>query len=68
VLRSGAALDRAIAPYVTRGLESVQPSVRELLRLGAYQLTALDRIPPHAAVSTSVSLARESPIAGPRHS
>jgi 16S rRNA (cytosine967-C5)-methyltransferase len=61
VLRSGAALDRAIAPYVARGLESVQPSVRELLRLGAYQLTALDRIPPHAAVSTSVSLARESP-------
>ena len=61
VLRSGAALDRAIAPYVSRGLESVQPSVRELLRLGAYQLTALDRIPPHAAVSTSVSLARESP-------
>jgi 16S rRNA (cytosine967-C5)-methyltransferase len=60
VLRSGAALDRAIAPYVVRGLESVQPSVRELLRLGAYQLTALDRIPPHAAVSTTVSLARES--------
>jgi 16S rRNA (cytosine967-C5)-methyltransferase len=60
VLRSGAALDRALAPYVTRGLDSVQPSVRELLRLGAYQLTALDRIPPHAAVSTAVSLARES--------
>jgi 16S rRNA (cytosine967-C5)-methyltransferase len=60
VLRSGAALDRAIAPYVTRGLDSVQPSVRELLRLGAYQLTALDRIPPHAAVNTTVSLARES--------
>ena len=60
-MRSAGVLDRAIAPYVTRGLESVDPSVRELLRLGAYQLTALDRIPPHAAVNTSVSLARESP-------
>lgn len=61
VLRSGAALDRALAPYVTRGLEQVDPSLRELLRLGAYQLTALDRIPPHAAVSTSVALAQDSP-------
>ena len=61
VLRAGAALDRALAPYVTRGLEQVDPSLRELLRLGAYQLTALDRIPPHAAVSTTVALAQASP-------
>jgi 16S rRNA (cytosine967-C5)-methyltransferase len=59
-MRSAGVLDLAIAPYVTRGLESVTPSIRELLRLGAYQLTALDRIPPHAAVNTSVALARES--------
>lgn len=60
VLRAGAALDRAIAPHVRRGLESVDPELRELLRIGAYQLTALDRVPPHAAVSTAVELARTS--------
>lgn len=60
-MRSAGVLDLAIAPHVSRGLESVDPSVRELLRMGAYQLTALDRVPPHAAVHTSVTLARESP-------
>ena len=30
-----------------------------VLRLGVYQLDELDRVPPHAAVSTSVDLARE---------
>lgn len=32
--------------------------LRDILRLGIYQLQRLDRIPPHAAVSTSVELAR----------
>ncbi len=58
-LRSAGALDTLIAPLVTGGLERVDPPIRELLRLGAYQLTGLDRVPPHAAVSTSVDLARE---------
>ncbi len=40
----------------------MSPPLRDLLRLGAYQLLELDRIPAHAAVSTSVDLARE--IAG----
>jgi 16S rRNA (cytosine967-C5)-methyltransferase len=38
----------------------VPPTLQNILRLGAYQLTALDRVPPHAAVSTSVALAREA--------
>jgi 16S rRNA (cytosine967-C5)-methyltransferase len=33
--------------------------VRNVLRLGAYQCLCLDRIPPHAAVHESVSLARK---------
>ncbi|HSR16011.1 MAG TPA: transcription antitermination factor NusB, partial [Gemmatimonadales bacterium] len=60
-MRSAGVLDLAIAPHVTRGYEKVEPALRELLRLGAYQLTGLDRIPAHAAVSTTVALARESP-------
>ncbi|MGH7519237.1 MAG: 16S rRNA (cytosine(967)-C(5))-methyltransferase RsmB [Gemmatimonadales bacterium] len=64
VLRRRTGLDRRLAPLVPRGLARVDPAVRDVLRLGAYQLTALDRVPPHAAVGTSVALAREA--AGPR--
>ena len=60
VLRSQSALDAAIAPLVPRGWKKVAPALREVLRLGAYQLTALDRVPDHAAVSTSVALGREA--------
>jgi 16S rRNA (cytosine967-C5)-methyltransferase len=49
---------------VTRGWAKVPPRLQDLLRLGAYQLVELDRVPPHAAVDTSVSLAREE--GGPR--
>lgn len=59
VLRHRLRLDTLLAPHVTRGLDSVQPVLRDVLRLGAYQLDALDRVPVHAAVDTSVSLARE---------
>lgn len=58
VLRRQSALDSRLGALVPRGWESVAPDVREVLRLGAFQLTALDRIPPHAAVDTSVSLAK----------
>jgi hypothetical protein len=44
---------------VPRGLGSVPPLIRGVLRLGVYQMDQLDRVPPHAAVSTSVDLARE---------
>ena len=36
------------------------PPTPGVLRLGAFQLTALDRVPAHAAVDTSVSLAKET--------
>lgn len=58
-LRAAGVLDTSIAPYVRDGWERVPARIRNILRLGAYQLTALDRIPPHAAVATTVSLARE---------
>lgn len=58
VLRRQSALDARLGPLVPRGWESVAPGLRDVLRLGAFQLTALDRVPAHAAVDTSVSLAR----------
>jgi 16S rRNA (cytosine967-C5)-methyltransferase len=54
VLRRQAALDR------TLDLSRADPRLHDILRLGTYQLTALARVPPYAAVSTSVALARET--------
>ena len=59
VLRHSGPLDQRLAPRVSGGWTTVAPPLKDILRLGAYQLTVLDRIPAHAAVSTSVSLARE---------
>jgi 16S rRNA (cytosine967-C5)-methyltransferase len=54
VLRRRAELDR------TLDLSRADPRLHDVLRLGAYQLRWLDRVPAHAAVSTSVELARET--------
>src|SRR3989442_14758176 len=40
-------------------LATADPRLHDVLRLGAYQLRALARVPAYAAVSTSVELARE---------
>jgi 16S rRNA (cytosine967-C5)-methyltransferase len=60
VLRRQDLLDARLAPLVTREWNQVPLRLKDLLRLGAYQLVALDRVPRHAAVDTSVSLAREA--------
>ena len=49
-------LDRALEPLADRPLGEASPRARALLRLGAYQLL-YTRIPAHAAVSETVSLA-----------
>lgn len=60
VLRERARLDLLLAPHALRGWDAVQPVLQDVLRLGAYQLAVLDRIPPHAAVSETVALARRA--------
>jgi 16S rRNA (cytosine967-C5)-methyltransferase len=65
VLRQRSALDLQLAPLVPRGWSSVAPELQDILRLGAYQLTGLDRVPSHAAVDTSVELAKENGGARP---
>jgi 16S rRNA (cytosine967-C5)-methyltransferase len=54
ILRRQAELDRALT------LAHVDPRLHDILRLGLYQLRCLARVPAHAAVSTSVELAREA--------
>jgi 16S rRNA (cytosine967-C5)-methyltransferase len=57
-LRRRGWLDHVLAGLSSRPLRTLAPGVREALRLGAYQLL-YTRVPPHAAVSESVELARE---------
>src|SRR5437879_4356029 len=54
VLRRQRDLDSALE------LDRADPRLHDVLRLGAYQLRWLTRVPSHAAVSTSVELARET--------
>jgi 16S rRNA (cytosine967-C5)-methyltransferase len=62
-LRGQGSYDAIIAVCSDRDLDRLDPPVREVLRLGAHQLLAT-RIAAHAAVATSVDLAKD--VAGPR--
>ena len=58
-LRWRARLDWVLGRFVVAGLDTLTPWILNDLRLGAYQILFLDRIPPHAAVDESVKLARK---------
>lgn len=58
VLRHRETIDFLIGTVLDRPLQAVDLEVRNLLRLGAYQLHYLDRIPTYAAVHETVRLAR----------
>lgn len=58
VLRNRCALDFVIDRCLDHPRGLTDPRMRNLLRLGLYQLSYLDRIPDHAAVSETVGLAK----------
>jgi len=60
VLRQRTSLDAQLARLVNRDWAHVAAELQDILRLGAYQITTLDRVPAHAAVDTSVELAKQS--------
>lgn len=57
-LRMQGLYDAVIDASVDRPGRSIDPAVRDILRLGAHQLLAM-RVPDHAAVSATVALARQ---------
>jgi len=57
-LRLRGRYDAVLAQCVDRPLERLDPPVLDVLRLGAHQVLGM-RVPPHAAVSQTVALARE---------
>ena len=59
VLQNRMLLDFYLSKLCATPLHKLEASIRNLLRLGAYQLLYLNRVPDHAAVSEAVSLARK---------
>jgi len=59
VLRYRSQLDFIIARFYHHTLEKAAPVMRNILRLGAYQILFFDKIPDWAAVNECVKLARK---------
>lgn len=52
-------LDYELARVSSRPLDEIEATVLAVLRMALYQVRILTRVPPHAAVDTAVTLARE---------
>jgi len=64
VCRQRPRLDLAVRACITRPWPQVQEAVRNVLRLGAFQILFLNRVPDRAAVDQSVELCRAIRLAG----
>lgn len=53
-------LDYELERVSSRALDTLAPEILAVLRMALFQLRILTRVPPHAAVDTAVTLARES--------
>ena len=62
-VQNGRYLDAALKGFVKTGLQGLHPAVREILRMSAYQILFLDRVPDSAAVNDAVSLCRQQKCA-----
>ena len=58
VMQNELLLNWYLSAYCTQKLDHLQPPLANILRIGAYQILFLDKVPDHAAVSESVELCR----------
>nr|WP_326184078.1 16S rRNA (cytosine(967)-C(5))-methyltransferase RsmB [uncultured Oscillibacter sp.] len=58
VMQNRMLLDFYIGAYCSQKPDHLQPPLLEILRIGAYQILFLDKVPDSAAVNTSVELAK----------
>jgi 16S rRNA (cytosine967-C5)-methyltransferase len=58
VLRQRRALDLEIQGVLGKRWSTTKPEIRDLLRIGTYQLRHLTRVPPYAAVQSTVEAAK----------
>ena len=64
VTRRRGTLDWTLGQLLKDPLDKLTPAIRNILRLGAYQLLFLTKVPPSAAVNESVKLAHRYGHAG----
>ena len=57
-VQNGRYLDAILGEFVRSGLQKLHPTVREILRMSAFQILFLDRVPDSAAVNDAVMLCR----------
>ncbi len=60
VLQEQMRIDFYLRAYCSQRLEHLQPPLLDILRIGAYQILSLDKVPDRAAVNESVELAKHS--------
>lgn len=58
VLQNRALLDFYLDAFCSQSFDSLEPFIRDVLRLGAYQILYMDRVPDSAAVDESVELVK----------
>lgn len=58
-IKAGGTLDWMIRHYVNRPIRKIPPMIRNILRLGFYQLFYMDKVPASAACNESVELAKK---------
>lgn len=58
VIQNETLLDFYLSGFCSQKLDHLQPPLADILRIGAYQILFLDRVPDNAAVHTSVELAK----------
>ncbi len=60
VLERSITLDYIISLYLKQPIKKIKPEVLVILRIGAYQLLFMDKIPDSAAINESVNLAKKN--------
>ncbi len=60
-------IDYEIEHLARRPVDDIEPAVRDILRLGLFQIRFLDRVPSHAAVDTAVTLTRQNRSSAKAH-
>ncbi len=58
VIQNETLLDFYLSGFCSQKLDHLQPPLADILRIGAYQILFLDRVPDNAAVHASVELAK----------
>lgn len=58
VLQNRALLDFYLGAFCSQSFEKLEPFIRDVLRLGGYQILWMDRVPDSAAVDESVRLVK----------